>query len=401
MSKPLSGVRVLAPEHFMAGPYGSQFMADLGAEIIKVEAPGIGDPFRANGPWFIGRDGRRASGTFLRMNRNKKSLTLDLRKPRGRELFLRLAKISDVVWENFKPGTMDRWGVGYEAVKLVNPSIIYASISGFGQRGKNTSPYIDRPAMDISGQAMSGLMSLVAGGDPPYWLGAPISDQFPGILAMVGVIAALYQRALTGEGRHIDVSMYDASLMLNERAIAFTLMTGQAWHRRMESILVPYGAYQAADGYVVLAPSRAMWAAFCRVLGREDAVDDPRLTGEVERARNEKTLLTPMIEAWTSVRPRAEIVAKMLEAGIPVAPVQSSSEILECPHVKARHMLAEYEDPVAGTVRHVGNPIKMSGVEEEAPRPSPLLGQHTEEILKGLLGLSDGEIEALRADKVV
>ncbi len=401
MSKPLSGVRVLAPENFMAGPYGSQFMADLGAEIIKVEQPGIGDPFRANGPWFTGRDGRRASATFLRMNRNKKSLTLDLRKPRGREIFLSLAKISDVIWENFRPGTMDRWGVGYEAVKLVNPRIIYASISGFGQRGKYTSPYIDWPAMDISGQAMSGLMHLVAGGDPPYWLGAPISDQFPGILASVGVIAALYQRALTGEGRHIDVSMYDASLMLNERTIAFSLATGKAWHRRMESILVPYGAYRAADGYVVLAPTRAMWAAFCRVLGREDAINDPRLTGEVERAKNEKTLLTPMIESWTSVRPRAEIVAKMLEAGIPAAPVQNASEVLECPHVKARHMLPEYEDPVAGMVKHVGNPIKMSGVEEETPRPSPLLGQHTEEILKGLLGLNDGEIEALRADKVV
>lgn len=400
--RPLEGIRVLALEQFAAGPYGSMFLTDFGAEVIKIEAPGIGEGGRNIQPYVENERGR-TSYAMVSRNRGKKSLSLNLQKEEGREIFRRLAGVSDVVWENMRPGVMDKLGLGYRALRALNPKIIYASISGFGHGDIYQSPYIELPAFDIAAQAMSGLM-LRPGqkGQPPLFLGFALGDYYPGVMATMGVLLALRWRDLTGQGQHVDISMYDATISLNELGIVFYSFTKQLAERGVIALAAPYGAFQAKDGYVVIAVvGEPIWARFCRAIGREDLLQDPSLQSGVERVKRMDDLLRPIVEGWSRDKTRAEVVEYLNRHGVPTMPVREVDDLFSCPHARARRMLLEVDDPVAGKQTVAGNPVKLSAVPDAPAVPPPQLGQHTEEVLSGLLGLREAELARLREAGVI
>lgn len=371
---PLDGVRVLAIENFIAGPYGSMLLADFGAEVIKVEPP-RGDSYRAATPNYQG-DAGRMSYSFLRVNRNKKSVVLDLSTPEDRERFLRLCEDSDVVWENLRPGAFNDLGVGWDVLRARNPGLVYASISGFGRADVLPSPYMRRPAFDIVAQAMSGLMSRV-GQDPqpPHYLGVPMADQHAGTMAALGVTLALYERQRTGTGQRVDISMYDVMVALNEQAIGHYSHFGEEAPRGMSPTSAPYAAYRCEDGWAAIGiASDGIWAKFCRAIGADDLLDDDRLTTGLDRARCSEDVLRPRIEAWTSPRTKSEVVDRLNAAGVPCGPVQTVTELFECDHLAARDMLITLEDPVIGQLTVAGNPVKLGDHLRVPRRTAPQLG---------------------------
>lgn len=402
LRRPLDGIRVLAVEHFMAGPYGSMLLADFGAEVIKIEPPGTGEAGRHVAPCIANERGM-VSQTLVRLNRNKKSVALNLQEAQGQEIFRRLVGVSDVVWENLRPGTMDRLGLGYQTLRAIKPALIYASVSGFGHSDIYQSPYAQLPAFDIVAQGMSGLM-LRAGkeGEPPAYLGFPLGDQYPSVLAAFGVVLALRWRDLTGEGRRVDISMYDALASLNELCIGLRNFTRQPSPRGTVGVSAPYDAFRVSDGYVVIAVvGEPIWERFCRTIGREDLLEDPNLERGMDRLERTEGLLRPIIEDWGRDKTRAQVVELLNAQAVPAAPVYDVDELLSCPHLRARNMLLAIDDPVAGRVVVAGNPIKMSGAPEPATEPSPQLGQHTAEVLSELLGLRQSDLAALAAEGVI
>jgi len=397
----LEGTRILAVEQFIAGPYGTMLLADFGAEVIKIEAPGTGDGYRNMMPYVENERGRSSYG-LLRMNRNKKSLTLDLQKEEGREIFKRLVQVADVVWENLRPGVMDRLGLGYPVLHALNPALIYASVSGFGHADIYQSPFVEMPAFDIIAQAMAGLM-LRAGqeGDPPLYSGLMIGDLYPSVLAAFGVLLALLARHSTGQGQRVDIAMYDAMLTYNEYAIGLYSLTGQRPPRALVTS-APYGPFKARDGYVVISVvSEPIWARFCRALQREDLLEEPSLRTGMDRAKRVEDFLRPLIEDWAKDKTRAQVVEILNRHGVPACPVQDVEDILACPHVRARRMLLSLDDPVAGQVKVVGNAIKLSEAPDAPAEPPPQLGQHTEQLLSKLLGMSGAELARLRQAGVI
>ncbi|HEX9016009.1 MAG TPA: CoA transferase, partial [Chloroflexota bacterium] len=274
MLAPLNGIRVLAVEQYMSGPYCTMLLADSGAEVIKVEQPKGGDPRRGIGPFATDDRGNKVSGGFMAYNRNKKSVTLDLQKPEGREVLFDLARVSDVVVENLRPGAAEKLGVGYEAMRVVNPRLIYAAISGFGRAG---GPYWQRPAFDIVVEAMSGIMNIVGFEDrEPITTIYGMPDIYSGVVTAYAIALALIQRGITGEGQLLDISMYDCMVSLNERSIVTHAFTGQVPSRGRERLAAPRAAYRASDGYVALScPTDDMWARLCRLMEREDLITAP------------------------------------------------------------------------------------------------------------------------------
>lgn len=403
MARSLEGLRVLAVEQFMAGPLGSMLLADHGAEVIRIERPGVGEISRHVNRFPVGKGGQLVSTTTLRLNRNKKGITLDLKKERGREILRELARVSDAVWENLSAGAMDELGLGYRHLREVNPSLIYVSISGFGHTDLYPGPYWQRPAYDMVIQAMGGLMYMPGEEeDPPMWLGFQLADMYPSILAVCGLLMALHQRTKTGLGQHVDIAMYDAAVALNERAIALHSFLGQAPARGQGVFTAQLGVFEARDGYLVIGVvTQPNWPKLCRIIRREDLLEDQRLATPELRARHLRELLRPAIEGWTKGKTKDEAVRLLLEQDIPAGPVQRADDLFQCPQVRARRMLVEFDDPVAGPVALAGNPIKMSLMEELPPSPPPLLGQHTQEVLSRLLNLSPAQIEALRAEGVI
>ncbi len=402
VTTPLKGLRVLDLSHVVAGPYCSMLLADAGAEVIKIERPGVGEMARSLGPFVTNARGEKASGTLLRLARNKKGLALDLRNPEGKRIFKELVKISDVVVENFVPGVMEKLELGYSVLKETNPKIIYASISGFGHEDLYPGPYVDRPSFNLIAQAMGGLMEITGDADgPPFECGASVGDVFPGLLTAFGILLALKIRETTGVGQHIDTSMYDAMISLNERAILNYYLTGVVPSRGKEALLMPHGAFRTKDGYVAIAVfTNEQWAGLCRAMDREDLAADPSLKTGIERAKK-GAFLRPIIEEWTSQRGKTEVTELLLAQGTPAGPVQNARDILECPHAKARKMIVEIDDPVAGKIKMAGNPLKLSLVAEPPLNPPPLLGQHTQEILSELLGMTSAEVECLKAKGVI
>lgn len=402
LPKPLEGLKVLSFEIQVAGPYCTMMLADQGADVIKVERPGSGDTARGGAPMLTGEDGERRSGYFLRFNRNKRSITLDLKQESGRELFRDLAALSDVVVENFRPGLLDEMGLGYADLSANHPELIYASISGFGSMEGFTGPYSGRPSYDIVAQAMGGLMHTCGQADgPPTWLGVALGDIVSGMNAAHAISLALLQRERTGVGQYIDVSMYDTIVALADRSVNAYALAGDVLHRGRERYMAPWGPFECSDGWVALiVATERDWGRFCAAIDRPDLETAEGATSGPERAASMDGELGETIRAWFAARTRAEATDRLLAAGLPVGPVQTAEDIHACPQIAARELIVDVPDPVVGTARLVGTPFKLSGNTTPIARAAPLLGEHSEAILAEL-GHDTERIAALREAGVI
>lgn len=372
---PLSGVRILAIENFLAGPYGSMLLADFGAEVLKIEPPD-GDGYRRATPNYSNNHGRM-SYSFLRVNRNKYSAVIDLKTDSGREAFLRLVDDADVVWENLRPGAMDRLGLGWDILHERNPRLIYATISGFGHGDvMPEGPYGAVPAFDIVAQALSGMMTRVGEeGQPPLYLGAPIADQLAGIMAAFGVTLALRVASQSGVGQRVDVAMYDVMVSLNEQSVGHYSHFGSLPKRGLSPTSAPYGAFRTANGWVAIGiASDWIWARFCHAIDRADLLSDVGLKTGMQRSLSQETILRPIIEDWAKERTSREVAELLSTAGVPSAPVQEIADLFTDPQVGVREMLIDIEDPVVGTLRVAGNPIKLGQSPHLPHRTAPQLG---------------------------
>ncbi|MBI3965661.1 MAG: CoA transferase [Chloroflexi bacterium] len=391
---PLAGIRVADLTHILSGPYCTMLLADLGADVIKVEEPTRGDHHRTTPPKKGGE-----SAYFLPINRNKRSLALDLKSLEGHALFLDLIRISDVVVENFRPGALDRLGLGYEALAAVNPRIILCSISGFGQTG----PLRDKTSYDLVAQAMSGSMSIT--GEPgrmPLRSAIPAGDISGGVFGALAVLAALQQRERAGRGQKLDVSMFDAMISFMTQLISPYVATGVepppvgSGHHD----LAPYGTFHTADGYIVITAAQGqLWPRLCAALGRPELAAEPRFVDLPSRRKN-VAVLTEELERILAERTTAEWATILDEAGIPNGPVLTVSQLVQHPLTLAREMMIPVEHPRAGTFPITGYPVKFQE-RLPAPRPAPLLGQHSREVLAETLGYGADRIEELLSKGVV
>lgn len=402
MQRPLSGIRVVSLEQYMSAPYCTMLLADAGAEVIKIERPGTGDPRRAIPPFLEGKSGVKKAGGFMAYNRNKQSLALNVRSEAGQEVFKELVAVADVVVENLRPGAMAKLGLGYASLQALNPRLIYASISGFGRLEGYQGPHSHRPAFDIVAEAMSGMMHLVGFEDkPPSWTIYGLADICSGLVTAYNIMLALFMRERTGQGQEVDVAMLDTMLGLNERMVALYSLTGEEPRRGQLKHLYPRGAFQCQDGYVALnIPDDLTWRRFCQAMEREDLVTDERTATGPARAAN-AGFLRPIVEDWLADRTRAEVLEILNALSIPVGPVYTAGDVFADPHITARGMLLDIEDPEVGSYKFARTPGHLSAAPEIPTRPAPDLGQHTRPILQNLLGYSADRIEALAADGVV
>ena len=388
---PLDGLTVVDLTRVLSGPYCAMMLGDMGARVIKVEQPGRGDDTRGWGPPFVGGE----SAYFLSINRNKESLTLDLKQPGARRVLESLLDRADVVVENFRPGTMDRLGFGYDAVAKRLPRIIYCSISGFG----HTGPRREEPGYDAVIQAEAGLMSITGAADgPPFRLGVAIADIVSGMFAAQGVALALLARERTGRGQHVDVGMLDATAALLTYQAGIYFATGNTPGRmgNRHPTIVPYETFLAADGeFVVAVGNDEQWQRFCGVLASPALQGDERFASNRGRVSNYETL-RPLLVERLRARTRAEWVKELKAAGIPCGSVREVAEVLQDEHLTAREMVQVVEHAAAGAVSVLGIPIKLSDTPGAVRTAPPALGQHTESILRQDLGLSDAEVEELR-----
>lgn len=396
MPKPLEGVRVLDLTRVLAGPFCTMMLLDLGAEVVKVEVPGVGDDSRAFGPFKNGQ-----SLYFLNINRGKESVALDLKSAEGKALLIELAKKSDVIVENFRPGTMEKLGLGWEALKAANPRLIYAAVSGFG----HTGPDSGRPAYDILVQAMGGVMSITGWPDsPPTRVGLSMGDITAAVFGSSGILAALYQREKTGLGQKVDVAMLDCQLAILENALVRYQVDGKAPAPlgTRHPTITPFQAFRAADAWFVVAVGNdALWKTFCAAVKRADLLADPRFATNGDRTKHYEDLI-PELERLFAAKDAGEWLALLEAAGVPAAPVNSVDTVMKDRQLIARNMFVTVDDPAAGVVTIPGNPIKMESVPESPTRPrAPALGEHTDAVLKSVLGLDEAAIAALRAKGVV
>ena len=400
MAKPLDGIKILSFEIQVAGPYCSMMLADQGADVIKVERPDSGDTARGGAPIVENDQGERQSGYFLRFNRNKRSVTINLKSEAGCEVFRDLAGASDVLIENFRPGLLDELGLGYADLSRDNPGLVYASITGFGSLEGFSGPFSSRPAYDIVAQAMGGVMNTCGqAGGPPTWAGTALGDIISGMNAAYAIVLALYQRAQTGRGQYIDVAMYDTIVALSERSLTAYALTGHVLERGREPYMAPWGPFRCSDGWVALVVATDNdWGRLAEAIERPDLIGKEGTRTGPERAESMTGWLGEALDEWFGRHTKAEAVKKLLAAGLPVGPVQNAQEIFDCPQVEARQQLIDVPDSVLGEVRLVGSPLKLSESLEPVTKPAPLLGEHTEEILKKTLGYSAETVSRLEAE---
>ena len=390
MPHPLEGVRILELGQIIAGTYGSQVLSDMGAEVIKVEAP-EGDLGRnpSVAPY------RGVSGLFLTFNRNKKSVVINLKSEAGRDIFYELVKVSDVVIDNFRPGVLERLQIDYPTLSRINPRIIQCSVTGFGTAGA----YKDYPALDIIIQAISGHMAITGEpGRPPVRVGIPLADLSGGIFSCKGILAALYARERTGQGQRVELSMFDSMLNLLSYMGTMWLTNGELPQPpgSAHDYTVPWQAFKARDGYVVVATRQEVfWRKLCDVLEEPGLAEDPRFATNALRVEN-RAILVPQLERIFLTRTIADWLERLRAAEVPAAPVNNLDGAFAEPPVAEREMIVEYDHPDVGKVRLPGNPIKMSGVSETISNPAPRLGEHTDAVLGGLLSLSPDQIAGLR-----
>ena len=395
MAGPLEGIRVLDLTRILAGPYATMLLGDLGAEVIKIEQPGTGDESRNFGPFK-----NDFSLYFMSVNRGKKSLTLNLKSPRGIELFLELVKGSDILVENFRPGTMQKLGLDYESLKSHCPSLIYAACSGFGQTG----PDANRGAYDMIIQGLGGIISITGEpGRPPVRVGTSISDLTAAMFTTIGILSALHHRHLTGEGQFVDVAMLDGMVAILENAVVRYMLTGdipQPLGARHPAI-TPFEAFESADGHVIIAIGNdGLWAKFCEHVNRPDLITDERFRTNALRTTNHAELF-PILSELMRQRTTAEWMQALDAIGVPCGPINTIDKVVTHPQVLSREMISIVEHEVTGSVQIPGLPIKLSKTPGQVDTPAPILGEHTDEILTELLGIEVTEVERLKRDGVV
>ncbi len=392
----LQGIRVLDLSRVLAGPFCTMLLGDYGAEIIKIEAPGRGDDTRHWGPPWAGGE----SAYFLSVNRNKRSLTLNLKHPRGQQILRDLAAQSDVLIENFKVGTMVRLGLSYEDLKAVNPGLIYCSITGYGQNG----PYRDRPGYDFIIQAQGGIMSITGPADgEPHKVGVAIVDITAGLFAATAILAALRHRDRTGEGQYIDVALLDAQVAWLANVAQNYLVSGQVPKRygNAHPNIVPYEVFPTLDGHVAVGIGNDLqYRRFCEVAGCMELWEDERFQTNPGRVEHREELI-PRLQAVFRARTTAEWLDLLVNARIPVGPINNIAQVLNDPQVQARQMVQQITHPTAGEVSLLGPVAKLSATPARIHAPPPLLGEHSESILRDLLGYSPEEIAALRQEQVI
>ena len=383
---PLEGISVVDFSQILAGPFCTMLLADMGAEVIKVERPNGGDDTRRFGPPFINGEG----AAFMTLNRNKRSIVIDMKNEQGVEIAKKLVADADVLVQNFRPGVLERLGLGYEAVKAINSALVYCTISGFGITG----PYKSKGGFDLVAQGMSGLMSITGfPGSPPAKVGVPIADFNTGLYSAYAILSAYINRLKTGKGQHIDASLVESAIAYTLYESATYFATGEvsgplgSAHR----MIAPYQAFGTSDGYVNIgAANQANWERMCKAVGRDELLEDDRFTTNADRMAHIEELTTIMEQTFAT-RTTTEWVATLEEAGVPCGPIYDIKQVYDDPQVKAREMEVEVEHSVAGRIKNIGVPVKLSDTPGSIRFAAPALGQHTDEIL-GELGLSVDEI---------
>ena len=394
--RPLEGLRVVDMTRVLSGPYCTMQLADMGAEVIKIEHPDKGDDTRAFAPPFQGDQ----AAYFLSVNRNKKSIALDMKTKAAKEVLWKLIECSDILVENFKPGAMDRLGFSYAEVKKRCPKMIYASISGFG----DTGIWADRPGYDVIVQGEAGVMDLTGPKDgAPHKVGVAVSDLVSGLYAAQGILAALYASKTTGVGDHVRISMYEATASLLTFNASIFHATGNSPRRRGNEhpTIVPYQTFEAADGWINLGVANDdLWGRFCDAAERPDLKADARFTKAPDRVRN-RDILIPVLEQVVKALPRAEWIKRLEKASVPCGAISTVGEICTGEGLAARNMIAEMPHPSAGTVKAIKSPVHLTTTPLDHYVAPPRLGEHTKEVLTGVLGYSAGDADRLMADKVV
>ncbi len=400
MKRALEGIRVIDMSHVLAAPTTTMFLADLGAEVIHLEPP-HGDDAREYGP-FAGKPGKNRSGYFISLNRNKKSLVLNLKLEKGREVLRELIRVSDVIIENFRPMTMKKMGFGWEEIRKMNPRIIYAAISGFGHDSPHE--YASRASYDMVAQAYSGLMSITGPvGGPPCRVGSSVGDIIAGQQAVIGVLAALSYREKTGRGQFYDGSMVDGLFTVLESAVARYTMTGNIPGPLggAHPSITPFEAFRTKDSWVIVAAGNdSLWAKLCRILNREDLIHDRRFENNHLRTENQKEL-SEILTAELVKKTTAEWIEIFEKQDIPYSRINNIKEICEDKVIRHRNMLVTVNQPDVGPVRIAGSPIRLSETPGEVVTHAPLLGEHSEEVLRTVLGYDRTRIEALKAEGVI
>jgi formyl-CoA transferase/CoA:oxalate CoA-transferase len=391
MQMPLEDVKILDLSHALAGPFCSTMLGDFGAQVIKLEVPGAGDIARAWGPPFYNTE----TAYFVSLHRNKKSIEIDLKHQAGKDLFFRLVEQCDVVLENYRVGTLDKLGIGYDQARQRNPGIIYCSVSGFGQDG----PYRDRAALDLIVQAESGMISIT--GEPGgrgVRCGVSVADMVAGMYAAFGIMNALRVKEKTGQGQYVDVSMLEGQLGLLQGTIGSYLADGELPQPMGTAYkaLLPYQTFRTRTRDLALAVgSERLWRIFCPLMGLEHLLDDPRYARNADRNEHREALIATLQDIFLT-RPYEEWEALFLQHGIPVGAINTIDKVVEHPQIKARGALVECDHPAAGKVQMVGVPVKLSATPGRVREPAPMLGQHTDEVLRHYLKLDEAAITALR-----
>lgn len=400
MARSLEGIRVVDLSHVLAAPTTSMYLADLGAEVIHIEPP-HGDDSREFGP-FAGQPDKNRSGYFISLNRNKKGMVLDLKQEKAKEILRQLIKVSDIVVENYRPTTMRKMGFGWDELQKINPRIIYCSISGFGQ---DTLPeYAQRPSYDMVAQAYSGIMSITGPeGGPPCRVGSSVGDIISGTQAVVGILAALIYREKSGRGQHLDMSMVDGLFATLENAVARYTLNGEIPGPLggIHPSITPFQGYQTADSWIIAAiGTDQLFTKYCKVIGLENLSNDPRFTTNPLRTKNRRelnTILDPVMKTKTT----AEWEKIFEEASLPFSPINNLKQICEDPHIRYRGMLVEIDQPAVGKMRIANSPIRLSETPGQVYAPAPLLGQHSEDVLREVLGYSQAEIDKLKEAGII
>jgi len=396
MSKPLSNVKVLDLTRVLAGPFCTMILNDLGADILKVEVPNCGDDSRSFGPFK-----NNQSLYFISINRGKKSISLNLKSEKGKKIFLELIKHFDIIIENYKPGTMEKLGLGYDVLKEINPKIIYAAASGFG----HTGPDSKKPAYDILAQAMGGVISITGWPDSaPTRVGMSLGDITASLYTAIGINAALYYKAITGEGQKVDVSMLDCQVSILENALTRYQVDNKPPKPigNRHPTITPFQAFKAKDEYFVIAVGNDnLWEKFCNAVGMEELITDQRFSTNGNRTKNISELI-PIIDNILIKKNASEWIEILNNAEVPVSPINTIDKVMQNRQVNSRNMIVEVEDKKAGKIKIAGNPIKMTTIKEEPTRnPAPEIGEHNYEIYAELLNLSKAEIDNLKLEGVI
>ena len=395
MAGPLDGIKVLDLTRVLAGPYTTMILSDLGAEVIKIEQPGIGDESRNFGPFKNG-----FSLYFMSVNRGKRSVTLNLKSERGKTIFKQLVKQSDILVENFRPGTMKKFGLDYEALAAEHPSLIYAACSGFGQTG----PFAQQGAYDMIIQGMGGIISITGEPDgPPVRVGTSISDITAALFTTIGILSALHHRNNTGKGQLVDVAMLDSLVAVLENAIVRYFATDEIPKPlgSRHPAITPFEAFESADGHVIIAIGNdVLWAKFCEHVDRKNLISDPRFSSNAERTANHSELF-PILSEIMRQRTTDEWIDALEKIGVPCGPINTIDKVVNHPQVKAREMITQVVHQVTGAVEVPGVPIKLSDTPGDVDAPAPGLGEHTDEILTDMLKMSSDEMEQLRQEGII